>query len=68
VKWEEESSKRLNICVLCFIKNIAVFSHCIFSTPFRHIILVNDLVSEYQQYQDASAEEDAEFDEDDEEY
>ena len=27
---------------------------------------MNDLVSEYQQYQDATAEEDADFDEDEE--
>jgi len=36
-------------------------------SPFQAESNMNDLVSEYQQYQDATAEDDGEFDEEEEE-
>ena len=54
----------------------AVFMHSLYVTEFvKHSFFVafkaesnmNDLVSEYQQYQDATAEEEGEFDEEEEE-
>ena len=55
------------LCTLCMLHCVTVFVKRSFFVAFKAESNMNDLVSEYQQYQDATAEEEGEFDEEEEE-
>ena len=52
------------LCTLCMLQCLW---NALFFVAFKAESNMNDLVSEYQQYQDATAEEEGEFDEEEEE-
>jgi hypothetical protein len=57
---------KLDTCVTCLSKTLVTILNILLFVSQAESNM-NDLVSEYQQYQDATAEEEGEFDEEEEE-